>query len=93
MLVCFSYYKLYILKWRLTNLIKKGYYGYLYSRVFAEDMYTTVCKKDPYDSELGEKYKRSILGPGGSQEELDSLTVCCGVMLHDYYCTIGADCL
>lgn len=56
---------------------QKGYYGYLYSLVFAADMYATVFKKDPLDPELGERYKKSILVPGGSREELDSLTVRC----------------
>ena len=52
-----------------------GYYGYMYSLVFAADMYATVFRKDPLDPALGEKYKKSILVPGGSREELDSLTV------------------
>jgi len=51
-----------------------GYYGYLYSLVFAADMYATVFKKDPLNPASGEKYKNSILVPGGSREELDSLT-------------------
>ena len=54
-----------------------GYYGYMYSLVFAADMYATVFKKDPLDPTLGEKYKNSILVPGGSREELDSLKVRC----------------
>lgn len=40
-------------------------------------MYATVFKKDPLDPALGERYKNSILVPGGSREELDSLTVRC----------------
>ena len=47
----------------------------MYSLVFAADMYATVFKKDPLDPASGEKYKNSILVPGGSREELDSLTV------------------
>lgn len=68
---------------------KKGYYGYMYSLVFAADMYATVFKLDPLDPKLGEKYKKSILVPGGSRDELDSLTVRCitGVSSH----VIGAD--
>lgn len=49
---------------------------YMYSLVFAADMYATVFKKDPLDPALGDKYRRSILHPGGSREEIDSLTVC-----------------
>jgi Zn-dependent oligopeptidase len=30
-----------------------GYYGYMYSFVFAADMYATVFKADPLDAKLG----------------------------------------
>lgn len=55
----------------------------MYSLVFAADMYATVFKKDPLNPALGEKYKNSILLPGGSREELDSLTVRCD-LLHEF---------
>ena len=64
------------------DLFQTGYYGYMYSLVFAADMYATVFRKDPLDPALGEKYKKSILVPGGSREELDSLTVCCVLSLY-----------
>lgn len=50
-----------------------GYYGYSYSLVFAADMYQTVFKEDPLDPARGDRYRKSILIPGGSREELDSL--------------------
>ncbi|KAI9465435.1 Metalloprotease [Lactarius psammicola] len=50
-----------------------GYYGYSYSLVFAADMYRTVFKEDPLDATRGDRYRKSILLPGGSREELDSL--------------------
>ncbi|KZT12028.1 Metalloprotease [Laetiporus sulphureus 93-53] len=50
-----------------------GYYGYTYSLVFAADMYETVFKQDPLDPVRGARYRKSILLPGGSREELDSL--------------------
>ncbi|KAI0059531.1 metallopeptidase MepB [Artomyces pyxidatus] len=50
-----------------------GYYGYTYSLVFAADMYSTVFKKGPLDPALGAQYRKSILQPGGSREETDSL--------------------
>ncbi|KAI0322042.1 hypothetical protein OF83DRAFT_1274330 [Amylostereum chailletii] len=50
-----------------------GYYGYTYSLVFAADMYATVFKTDPLDPALGRRYRDSILQPGGSREETDSL--------------------
>jgi hypothetical protein len=48
---------------------------YTYSLVFAADMYSAVFKSDPLDPTRGERYRRSILEPGGSREELDSLKV------------------
>jgi len=57
----------------ITGGYDAGYYGYMYSLVFAADMYATVFKKDPLNPELGEKYKKSILVPGGSRDEIDSL--------------------
>ena len=63
----------------------------MYSLVFAADMYTTVFKNDPLNPALGEKYKNSILVPGGSREELDSLTVRCGVVLFVGCHTIGTN--
>jgi len=50
-----------------------GYYGYMYSLVFATDMYETVFKKDPLSPELGKLYRDKILLPGGSRDEMDSL--------------------
>ncbi|KAF8505246.1 metallopeptidase MepB [Hysterangium stoloniferum] len=50
-----------------------GYYGYMYSLVFAADMYATVFKKDPLDPKLGKLYRDKILLPGGSRDESESL--------------------
>ena len=38
-------------------------------------MYSTVFKSDPLDPGRGDRYRTSILEPGGSREELDSLKV------------------
>ncbi|KAF9013473.1 hypothetical protein BDQ17DRAFT_1231331 [Cyathus striatus] len=57
----------------ITGGYDAGYYGYTYSLVFAADMYATVFKEDPLDPANGSKYRRSILLPGGSREEVDSL--------------------
>ena len=46
---------------------------YSYSLVFAADMYQTVFKEDPLDPARGDRYRKSILIPGGSREDLDSL--------------------
>ncbi|KAG6850281.1 hypothetical protein H0H93_015538 [Arthromyces matolae] len=57
----------------ITGGYDAGYYGYTYSLVFAQDMYSTVFKTDPLDPARGKKYRDEILRPGGSREELDSL--------------------
>ena len=38
-------------------------------------MYSTVFKSDPLDPARGDRYRMSILRPGGSRDELDSLEV------------------
>ncbi|KAK4049917.1 metalloendopeptidase [Microbotryomycetes sp. JL221] len=57
----------------ITGGYSAGYYGYLYSQVFSADMYETVFKSDPMSPESGLKYRREILQPGGSRDEMDSL--------------------
>ncbi|KAH8114574.1 Metalloprotease [Phellopilus nigrolimitatus] len=57
----------------ITGGYDAGYYGYTYSLVFASDMYATVFKKDPLDPALGQKYRKEILLPGGSRDEIHSL--------------------
>ncbi|EFY98196.1 peptidase M3 family protein [Metarhizium robertsii] len=50
-----------------------GYYGYLYSQVFSLDMFHSFFKKDPMDGKEGRRYRKLVLGRGGSQEELQTL--------------------
>ncbi|CAD6580150.1 MAG: hypothetical protein CYPHOPRED_001143 [Cyphobasidiales sp. Tagirdzhanova-0007] len=50
-----------------------GYYGYLYSQSFSADMFSTVFAKNPLSSEEGMHYRREILKPGGSRDEMESL--------------------
>lgn len=50
-----------------------GYYGYLWSEVFAADMYYTKFKANPLDSNAGFQYKTLVIGPGGSRDAMDSL--------------------
>ncbi|KZV95839.1 mitochondrial endopeptidase [Exidia glandulosa HHB12029] len=53
--------------------LRRGIYGYAYSLVFAADMYRAVFAKDPLSPEAGWLYRKQILGPGGSRDEMDSL--------------------
>ncbi|KAF3992361.1 hypothetical protein FT663_01198 [Candidozyma haemuli var. vulneris] len=52
---------------------ESGYYGYLYSQVFATDIYYTHFKSDPMNVERGLQYRDTILKNGGSKEVLDIL--------------------
>lgn len=53
-----------------------GYYSYAWSLVFAADMYRTVFAKDPFDVEAGRRYRKQILEPGASRDEMELLKVC-----------------
>ncbi|KAH9891674.1 Metalloprotease [Cubamyces lactineus] len=50
-----------------------GLYGYLYSQVYAADMYAAVFKEDPLDPARGRRYREKILLPGSSKDEMDML--------------------
>jgi thimet oligopeptidase len=47
-----------------------GYYGYLWSRVYAQDMFSVFEKNGVMDKETGLKYRDVILANGGSRDEL-----------------------
>lgn len=50
-----------------------GYYVYLYSQVFANDIYYSLFKKDPMNVENGLRYRDTILARGNSKEMMDNL--------------------
>ncbi|MFA5841820.1 MAG: M3 family metallopeptidase [Candidatus Paceibacterota bacterium] len=50
-----------------------GYYGYMWSKVFASDMFTRFKKEGLLNPKTGEDYRREILEVGGSREEMDSV--------------------
>ena len=45
-----------------------GYYGYLWSEVFADDMFSKFVEKGVLDQELGRRYRDVILGKGRTEE-------------------------
>lgn len=45
-----------------------GYYGYLWSRVFADDMFTRFEQVGALDETLGRAYREVILEPGGAED-------------------------
>jgi Zn-dependent oligopeptidase len=48
-----------------------GYYGYLWSKVFAEDMFSIFEKKGLLSRDAGLKYPRSILESGNMREPME----------------------
>ena len=48
-----------------------GYYGYLWSRVYAEDMFTRFVKKGVLNPKVGADYRKWILEKGSSMDELE----------------------
>lgn len=54
------------------------YYGYLWSNVFAQDLFDTIKKQGLTDQTVGKKYITSILKPGGTQDPTDMLVAFLG---------------
>jgi thimet oligopeptidase len=50
-----------------------NYYGYLWSRVFAQDIFSVFEKNGVMDPATGEKYRKEILEVAGSRYEMDML--------------------
>ena len=50
-----------------------NYYGYLWSLVFAQDIFSVFEKNGVMDAKTGERYRKEILEVAGSEEELDML--------------------
>ena len=48
-----------------------GYYGYMWSLVFAQDMFSIFEENGIFDSETGMRYRKIILERGGTVEPLD----------------------
>ena len=51
-----------------------GYYGYLWSKVFAQDMFGRFKELGVLDSGAGRYYREKILAPGGTREAMELLT-------------------
>lgn len=47
-----------------------GYYGYLWSKVYAEDMFSEFEKNGVMDQKTGKKYRDEVLSKGSSDDEL-----------------------
>jgi thimet oligopeptidase len=70
-----------------------GYYGYVWSRVYAQDMFTAFQKGGLDNPEVGLRYRREILEPGGTAEPEDLLSNFLGrsVRSDAFYEELGID--
>ncbi|MEX1286866.1 MAG: M3 family metallopeptidase [Acidimicrobiia bacterium] len=50
-----------------------GYYGYLWAKVFGDDMYSVFAEHGPTDPEVGARYRRTVLEPNGTRDADDLL--------------------
>ncbi len=50
-----------------------GYYGYLWSKVYAQDMFSVFQAQGVMNPTLGRRYREQILEQGSSRDEADSL--------------------
>jgi thimet oligopeptidase len=50
-----------------------NYYGYLWSKVFAEDMFSVFKRKGVMDPKTGLRYRKEILEKASTKEEMDML--------------------
>jgi thimet oligopeptidase len=50
-----------------------GYYGYLWSEVFAYDMFSRFETEGPLNEALGLEYRQKVLEPGGSRDGIELL--------------------
>lgn len=48
-----------------------AYYGYMWSKVFAQDMFSVFEEKGIMDAQTGLRYRDVILGKGGTEDPLD----------------------
>jgi len=55
------------------NSYAANYYGYLWSRVFAEDIFSAFEKNGVMDPKTGMRYRKQILEVAGSVQEMDML--------------------
>jgi hypothetical protein len=58
----------------LPSPSRSQYYGYLWSEVYAADMFFTNFASSPLDAAAGLRYRQLILAPGGSRDAADFLS-------------------
>ncbi|KAK2025648.1 metallopeptidase MepB [Colletotrichum zoysiae] len=68
-----------------------GFYGYFFSKVYAQDIFSTVFKGSPMSEEAGRRYRYGVLEKGGSQPELKTFEDFLGrdVRMEPFYEDLG----
>ncbi|KAJ5628756.1 metallopeptidase MepB [Penicillium lividum] len=56
------------------NTYDAGFYSYLWSEVYALDMFHTVFRSDPLNAKEGRRYRQLVLEKGDSQDGMKTLT-------------------
>jgi oligopeptidase A len=50
-----------------------GYYGYLWSKIYGDDMFAAFDEAGVLDPDVGRRYRQEILATGGSRDAMDHL--------------------
>ncbi|KAG7042508.1 metallopeptidase MepB [Colletotrichum scovillei] len=68
-----------------------GFYGYFFSKVYAQDIFSTIFESDPMSGEAGRKYRYGVLEKGGGQPEMTTLLEFLGreVRMEPFYKELG----
>ena len=72
-----SEYRMYTAFGHLTGYAAK-YYGYLWSKVFALDLFDTIKQHGLLDGAIGQRYVNAVLAKGGSQDPNELLVAFLG---------------
>ncbi|EFQ27446.1 peptidase family M3 [Colletotrichum graminicola M1.001] len=68
-----------------------GFYGYLFSTAYAQDIFSTVFKKNPMSEEAGRRYRYGVLEKGGRLPQMKTLANFLGpdVLMEPFYEDLG----
>ena len=55
-----------------------GYYSYIWSKVYGDELFAKFKKQGIMNKELGMKYRKIILAPGGTRNSMESLELFLG---------------
>ena len=55
-----------------------GYYSYIWSKVYGDELFAQFKKQGIMNKELGMKYRKIILAPGGTRNSMESLELFLG---------------